>query len=187
MTETLHSCELVFDPQTRTFEEVSTREMRIASKMLNFGEGQGSEVVPQFKRQMEPGGMIIMSTDVNAMAGGGLTGKLKALVKTTLNRLFRSDKAKKVIKDFFKSWGMSAGMSIGRSFNGVFYDADEDVTYDENSFTVDLKGVPFPLVSAIGASLAKAFDQKSVLVEDNRSGTVFEIGPAVRPRRVAVA
>ena len=92
-----------------------------------------------------------------------------------------------MIKDFFKSWGMSAGMSIGRSFNGVFYDADEDVTYDENSFTVDLKGVPFPLVSAIGASLAKAFDQKSVLVEDNRSGTVFEIGPAVRPRRVAVA
>ena len=41
--------------------------------------------------ELKPGGMIVMSTDVNAASKSGLLGKIKGFLRTFYNRLFKND------------------------------------------------------------------------------------------------
>lgn len=110
-----------------------------------------------------PGGMIVMSTDVNATSLG-IKGFAKRKLKTWYNRITRSDKVDKVIKKKLQEQGMETGWSIGNLFQGRYYSPKANKKFDEKSFSIEMRGVPFKFVKEVGKDLMKKFDQESVLL-----------------------
>ena len=118
------------------------------------------------------GGMVVMSTDVNATAGG-IKGVAKRALKTWYNRLMRSKKVDEAVKEQIKDKGVDTGWSVGNLFKGRYYSQKSQKQFNEKSFAVDIRGVPFDFVEGVAKSLMKKFDQESVLVIDHESGKSY--------------
>lgn len=117
------------------------------------------------------GGMIVMSTDVNATGGNSLKSKLKSLTKTWFNRFMRSRKTDETMRELIKERGIDTGWSIGNLFKGRYFSPKSGQTFNEKSFAIDILGVPFDFVKDVAKVIRKKFDQESVLVinhKDNR-------------------
>jgi len=141
--------------------ELSAREAKAARRLAGVVE-------------LEPGGMIVMSTDVNATVGKGkLKGWAKGFLKTWFNRIMRSRKVDETMKQLLQEKGLDSGWSIGNLFRGRYYSPKSGDTFNEKSFSIDIRGVPFDFVKDVAKVLAKKFDQESVLVVDNKSGRTF--------------
>jgi len=122
--------------------------------------------------ELPPGGMVVMSTDVNAVGGSGLKGFAKKLLKTWWNRIMKSRKVDDELKKLIKERGVDTGWSIGNLFKGRYFSQKSGTTFNEKSFSVDIRGVPFPFVEKVAQALRKKFDQEAVLVvnhENNRT------------------
>jgi len=117
-----------------------------------------------------PGGMIVMSTDVNATAGKGWLGKLKSWTKTMMNRVKRVRRVDEAVQDVLRQRGESSGWTIGRMLRGRYHDKDTDTLFNEKSFTIDISGVPYSTIKDVGYELAKKFNQKCVLAVDHATG-----------------
>lgn len=124
--------------------------------------------------ELEPGGMVVMSTDVNATVGKGkIKGWAKGFMKTWFNRIMRSRKIDDTMKELLTKQGLDSGWSIGNLFKGRYFSPKSGDTFNEKSFSLDIRGVPFKFVKDVAKVLAKKFDQESVLVVDNKSGRTF--------------
>lgn len=124
--------------------------------------------------ELTPGGMIVMSTDVNAtVSGSKLKAVARGLVKTLFNRLLRSRRVDETMKRILEERGMDTGWSIGNLFKGRYYSSKSGKVWDEKSFSIDIRGVPFEFVKDVARVLMKKFDQESVLVVDNKTNRTF--------------
>jgi len=123
--------------------------------------------------EMEPGGMIVMSTDVNATVGKSFLGWAKGFMKTWWNRVMKNRKVDDELIRLVKDRGMDTGWSVGNLFRGRYMSPKSGDTFNEKSFAVDIRGVPFDFVEKAAKALRKKFDQEGVLVIDHARNKTF--------------
>jgi len=140
-------------------QELNTKHAGMASRIAGLTE-------------LPYGGMIVLSTDVNATAGG-IKGIAKRALKTWFNRLTRSRKVDDAVREQVMEKGIDTGWSVGNLFRGRYFSKKSGKQFNEKSFAVDIRGVPFNFVKGVAKSLMKKFDQESVLVIDHKSGKSF--------------
>ena len=122
----------------------------------------------------EKGGMIVFSTDVNAVIIKtsllkDIKGFFRSKLETFKNRFLRYSKVNKVIKSFEDVFAYS----IGNFFRGRYFDRENDLTFNEKSISIELIGIPSELLIDIAESIAKEFNQKEVLVKDYENNKIF--------------
>jgi hypothetical protein len=118
------------------------------------------------------GGMIVMSTDVNATSAKGIVNKAKGWVKTWANRLLKSRRVDDEVKRLIEERGLDTGWSVGNLFRGRYYSPKSGQTFNEKSFSVDIRGVPFDFVVKVAEALRVRFDQESVMVINHQNNKV---------------
>lgn len=132
--------------------------------------------IARWEQELSPGGMVVVSTDVN-ISGSSLKSKAKSIMRTWYNRLMRTRKVDEALKKELKKKGLETGWSVGNLFKGRYYSPKSKQVFDEKSFAVDIRGVPFSFVKDAAESIAKTFKQESVLVVDYEKNRTFLIGP----------
>jgi hypothetical protein len=146
----------------------------------NSKNGGSERILPegyspeQFGLSKYRGGVIVFSTDVNAVSGAAETkiGKLKDFVKNKLdtfkNKVLKNKKLTSLIQkhnlaspeDYF-----IGSFSIGNFFNGRYVDFKGRV-YNEKSSSIEILGVPSEVLLLLATEIANDFKQESVLVKD---------------------
>ena len=123
--------------------------------------------------ELKPGGMIVMSTDVNATSGSKFKGIAKGFLKSLFNRIMRSRRIDEAMKEMLQKEGLDSGWSIGNLFKGRYYSPKSDKTFNEKSFAVDVRGVDFEFVKDVAELLRKKFDQESVLLVNYKNNRTY--------------
>jgi hypothetical protein len=155
--------------------------VRINEKSFTGSKIDGTEVLlpegyspEQFGLSKYRGGIIVFSTDVNAVKNSADTkiGKLKNFVEnkfdTFKNRVLKNKKLTKLIQkhnlaspeDYF-----IGSFSIGKFFNGRYVGIKGEV-YNEKSSSIEILGVPSEVLLLLATEIAKDFKQETVLVKD---------------------
>jgi len=140
-----------------------------------YSEGRVADIARRIAGEIEldPGGMIVMSPDVNAMVlKSGIIGWAEKLLKTWRNRFFKDRRVDEELKKLVQERGMDTGWSVGNLFKGRYMSKSGEV-FNEKSFAVDIRGVPFDFVKKAAEVLRKKFDQEAVLVVDNDTGRTY--------------
>jgi len=140
-----------------SISDVSPRCSRIARKLLSDME-------------LSPGGMIVLSTDVTKVESSGIIGWAKRNLMTWWNRLQKNNIVDEELSTELKNRGMESGWSIGNLFRGRFYSQKTDKTFNEKSFSIEIRGVPFDFIIQAARKLGKDFQQECVLVIDHSNG-----------------
>lgn len=119
----------------------------------------------------EKGGVIVFSTDVNAIKqhDNKIVNWIKQKMSTLANRLNATKKIDKIASE-----NELVGWTIGHYLNGR-YTAKNGKQYGENSLSVEIFGVDFDSKVKIAEELCASFKQESVLLKDNSSGRVLFI------------
>jgi len=115
------------------------------------------------------GGMIVLSTDVN-IGGSGLKGKIKNLARTFVQRWFKDKLVDEEISKYIKEKKIETGWSIGNLFKGRYYSPKIDATFNEKSFSIDIRGAEFDFVKEVAKKIGKRFKQESVLIINHETG-----------------
>ena len=121
----------------------------------------------------ERGGVIVFSTDVNAvqMDEQKVINCLKQKMQTISDRINSTE----MIGRIAKSHNL-IGWTIGKYLNGR-YTADNGKQYGENSLSLEIIGVSCPTLIKIAEELCTSFVQESALVKDYSSGSVMFVQP----------
>lgn len=117
----------------------------------------------------ERGGIIVFSTDVNAVMldNRKIINFLKQKLETIKNRLNFTKKVDKIAaKNNLVGW------TIGHYLNGR-YTAKNGKQYGENSISVEIIGVESSTLKKIAEELCDSFSQESVLLKDYNTGEIF--------------
>ena len=115
------------------------------------------------------GGVIILSTDVNAidLSENEVVNKIKQVVVTLGNRLFATSKIDKVAQN-----NELVGWTIGKFLNGR-YTSKRGVPYGENSLSVEVVGIDHNTLIKIASELCGEFKQEDVMVKDYTTGGIY--------------
>jgi hypothetical protein len=116
----------------------------------------------------ERGGVIVFSTDINALAGPGILNKAKAWYDSLVNRLKRVSK----IQQALDKTGVSSIFSLGNFFRGR-YKSQAGSWFDEKSLSLEVLGVTDEQLISLATELARSFKQESVLVKSQGTGEVY--------------
>lgn len=121
----------------------------------------------------EKGGVIVFSTDVNAvqLQSNKLVDWLKKKRETLKNRITSRKKIDKVAVD-----NDLIGWTIGKFLNGR-YKAKNGQQYGENSLSVEIVGIDSEALEKIALELCKEFKQESVMVKDYITGEIYFAEP----------
>ena len=121
----------------------------------------------------ERGGVIVFSTDVNAvqMDEQKVVNLLKQKMQTISNRI----NLPKKIDSHAISHDL-IGWTIGKYLNGR-YTADNGKQYGENSLSLEIIGVSCAILINSAEELCTSFVQESALVKDYASGSVMFVKP----------
>jgi hypothetical protein len=111
------------------------------------------------------GGMILLSTDVNATVGKGIRGWFAAKLRTSWQRRRRDPLVDHVILEQLANARVAVGWSIGAMVVGRYYDPEKKVLYVERSFSVEVLDAPYPLLKAIAEKLRRTFRQQEVILK----------------------
>ena len=114
------------------------------------------------------GGVIVFSTDVNAVAldKNKLSNKVKQILATLNQRLNTSKISHNVINSFNKYNDEFIGAySIGNAFKGK-YVGDNGEAYNERSTTIEVNGLSSQGLLRLAEMIARVFHQETVLVKD---------------------
>jgi hypothetical protein len=153
---------LYFDVDRDTFVACDIEE-------ANARMAKADEFIPEGAWQ------IVLSTDVNAERSSGWFGKVKGWAKTMMNRLFKQQRVDDIIEDSATK-GEVTGWSVGRLFDGRYFDRNTGKKYDEKSFTIEIRGIAEKIARKLAVGLAKKFEQQSVLLinlKNQRSRLVY--------------
>ena len=121
----------------------------------------------------ERGGVIVFSTDVNAvqMDEQKVVNLLKQKMQTISNRINLPKKIDRLaISHDLIGW------TIGKYLNGR-YTADNGKQYGENSLSLEIFGVSCATLIKSAEELCDLFVQESALVKDYSSGSVMFVKP----------
>lgn len=128
-----------------------------------------NESVSYEPAENERGGIIVFSTDVNAITlhNNKVLDYLKQKVETITNKLNATRKIDKIAAE-----NNLVGWTIGRFLNGR-YTAKNGKQYGENSLSVEIIGVDFNQLLKIAEQLCRSFTQESVLLKDYSTNRVL--------------
>lgn len=121
------------------------------------------------------GGVILISTDVNALAGAGIAGRLAARIRTAYQRLRKDHLVDQVILQHLARAEVAVGWSIGPTLFGRYYDPEERILYLERSFAVEILDAPYPVLKAIAKDLRQTFRQQEVILKCHETGVVEHV------------
>ncbi len=121
------------------------------------------------------GGMILLSTDVNASVGNRISDWLAAKLRTFWQRWRRDRLVDRVILEQLARAGVAVGWSIGATVLGRYYDPEKKVLYAERSFSVEILDAPYPLLKAIAVELRRTFLQEEVILKSYDTGEAEHI------------
>lgn len=143
------------------------------SKIIESSSNRVDEGVMFRPSATEKGGIIVFSTDVNAVrqSENKVVDFLKKKIKTIANRLNYTRK----VDDIAKSHSL-VGWTIGRYLNGR-YTSKNGKTFGENSLSLEVIGVDSSTLMAIAEDICKLFAQESVLVKDYTNNDVVFVEP----------
>jgi hypothetical protein len=114
--------------------------------------------------------MILLSTDVNATVGNGISDWFWAILLTWWQRRRKDRLVDRVILEQLAKAGVPVGWSIGPAVLGRYYDPDKKVLYVERSFSVEILDAPYPLLKAIAEGLRRSFRQQEVILKNYDTG-----------------
>lgn len=121
----------------------------------------------------EKGGIVVFSTDVNAvdLDNNKFINFFKQKIATIINRFRATSKIDKIAnKNDLVGW------TIGHHLDGR-YKAKNGQNYGENSLSVEIIGVSYDRLVAIAEDLCRAFRQESVLCKSWDNGKVLFVNP----------
>jgi hypothetical protein len=121
------------------------------------------------------GGMILLSTDVNATSGITFLDRFAAKISTWRQRLFRTWLVDKTIREQLDHFGVAIGWSIGPTIKGRYYDPEQRILYLERSFQVEILDAPDPILRAIAEELRQLFHQREVILKNYETGEIEHI------------
>ena len=114
------------------------------------------------------GGMIVFSTDVNAISlkKNKVLNFLSKKYITFTNRYMKNKKLTKIIsKKFLNDVG---AFSIGNFFKGRY--VSDGKIFDEKSTSIEILGIDTDILIRIATEVAREFKQETVLLKDFNSG-----------------
>ena len=121
------------------------------------------------------GGMVLLSTDVNATVGHHLRDWLIAKLQTWWQRRRRDRLVDRVIMEQLAKAAVAVGWSIGPTILGRYYDPEKQILYIERSFAVEILDAPYPLLRVVAEELRRAFRQEEVILKSYDTGEVQHI------------
>jgi hypothetical protein len=121
------------------------------------------------------GGMILLSTDVNATSGIAFLDRIAAHFSTWQQRLFRSRLVDRTISEQLDRFGVATGWSIGPIIKGRYDDPEKRILYLERSFQVEILDAPYPIIRAIAEELRQLFKQREVILKNYETGETEHI------------
>lgn len=132
-----------------------------------------SEGIDFEPEENEKGGIIVFSTDVNAveLSPNKIKNWVKQKIDTYTNR-FQSTKMIDKIADKHQL----IGWTIGHYLDGR-YKAKNGKMFGENSLSVEIIGINFEKLISIAEDICRDFKQESVLLQDFSSGRVLFVNP----------
>ena len=146
-------------------QEMSAREAKVARSLSGW------------EMELKPGGMVVLSTDVNAtVSKSGFLSKAQGYLRTWYNRLFKNRLVDDELSKMVREKGLETGWSIGNLFRGRYYSPDSKRVFNEKSLSVDIRGVDFDFVKEAGKALGRDFKQESVLLVDHANGRTMLVG-----------
>lgn len=117
--------------------------------------------------ELDPGGMVVLSTDVNAtIEKASIANWAKGITQTLFNRFLRLRKVNRELMESLTKQGIDVGWSVGNLFHGRYHNPKTGEDYNEKSFAIDIRGVSFDFVREVAKKLIDKFHQHSVLVVD---------------------
>ena len=150
-------------------------ECKVNKSSFILDEGVHGE---QYGLSKYRGGVIVFSTDVNAVEMGGnkLVNKVKQLIATFNNRFNKGKKIHNAINKLNKATEnpeeMIGAYSVGNFFNGR-YVGDNGEMYNEKSISVEVNGISSRQLLSFAEILAQEFSQETVLVKDLNSNKIY--------------
>ncbi len=150
-------------------------ECRINKDSFVLDEGVHSE---QYGLRKNRGGVIVFSTDVNAvkLSDNRLINKVKQIIVTFNNRLNRGKKIHNMINKLNGSIenleDRIGAYSVGNFFRGK-YVGDNGEMYNEKSLAVEINGISSRHLLDFAELLAQEFMQETVLVKDLNMNKIY--------------
>ena len=122
-----------------------------------------------FDSESEKGGIIVFSTDVNAVSQSDnkIVDWVTKKWKTLRNRLLKGGMLDKVADRN----GVSA-MTVGKFLQGR-YKSNNGSVFTENSVSVEVLGVDDKTLFQMAEDICKDFDQECVLVKSYKDGGIY--------------
>lgn len=151
-----------FSSSKRLYHSINVNE----SLTIAEGEISCDKFVPI---NMERGGVVVFSTDVNAvkLSENKIINWIKQKSKTVENRLTCTGKIDRVAKsNYLVRW------YIGKNLDWR-YKSRNGKTYGENSLSVEIIGVDTDKLLSIAEELCNLFVQETVLVKDYNTGNIM--------------
>lgn len=138
---------------------------------VSFTMSEDTMVFPQSER----GGVITLSTDVNAVYNGKtFKDKIKNWFSSSIQTLKNRTSKNKKVSNYLKGLETmrNKGFSIGKFMQGSYIDHDGK-QWDEKSFNVTINGIDNNTLNAIATGLADLFNQQAVLVHRYTDGETY--------------
>lgn len=144
---------------------------RIGHNPYRIIMSEGIQYEPDSKQK---GGIIVFSTDVNAVKldPNRLKNWIKQKAVTLKNRFSYSSKIDKIADKH-----SLVGWTIGRFLDGR-YKAKNGKIYGESSLSLEIIGISFKELITIAEELCASFKQESVLVKDFTTGRILFVDPS---------
>lgn len=153
-----------YSSSKRLYEAIKATKDNIIAYDLPIKEAIDWEVGDK-----EKGGIIVLSTDVNAVevSDNKFINAIKKIARTFKNRISYNKKI-----DAVANKHNLIGWTVGKFLSGR-YRAKNGVNFGENSLSVEIIGVSTDDLIDIAEDLCEEFSQETVLVKDYSTGKIF--------------
>ena len=121
------------------------------------------------------GGIILLSTDVNATVGSHIAARIGAKLRTFWQKWRKERLVDRIILEQLSKAGVAIGWSIGPNHLGRYFDPEKNVVYAEQSFAVEILDAPYPLLQTIAEALRRTFQQQEIILRSYDTGDAVHI------------
>ena len=142
-------------------------------KILYASENRISDAIDFEIGDGEKGGIITLSTDVNAvpLSENKLVNWVKQKYASLKNRFTKSGMTDKIAKKHDL-----IGWTIGNFLDG-HYRAKDGSDFNERSISVEIVSIDFDTLMSVAEDLCRDFKQQSVLVKSYDTGHIYFVNP----------
>lgn len=139
------------------------------NKKISEGNSFLNEAIDYEFEKEESGGIIVFSTDVNAikLSSNALINWIKQKITSLKNKITAGKKIDKAA-----STNGAVAWTVGHYLEGR-YKSHSGKSFSENSLSLEIIGISSEQLIKIAEQLCEAFSQESVLVKDFSSSKIY--------------